>query len=318
MKARLSFLVLLLLAARVVVADSALPIRELLLDPTDATRDRVVPLKVYLPSTESPNPVVLFSHGLGGSRDNSVYLGEYWAKHGYVAVFMQHAGSDAEVWKSTPVRERMSTLKQAANLRATLDRFTDVPFVIDQLEMWNAKNEHPLQGKLDLDKIGLCGHSFGAVTTQGLMGQKFLGNRSFADPRIDAFFLMSPSESRGIPSPTAFGHIQSPVLCMTGTEDGSPIQPDMTPASRAEVYAALPPGDKYQLILEGAQHFAFSDRVFAGGGARIEHHHPAIQNISTRFWDAYLKHDPTAKSWLQSNAVRKDCHLVGKDIWEWK
>ena len=39
-------------------------------------------------------PVVLFSHGLGGSREGYGYLGSYWAAHGYVAVHLQHIGSD--------------------------------------------------------------------------------------------------------------------------------------------------------------------------------------------------------------------------------
>lgn len=293
-------------------------VQELLLDPTDSSRDRVIPIKVYLTPAETPRPVILFSHGLGGSRNNSVYLGEYWASHGYVAVFMQHIGSDESVWKSVPLRERLSTLKQAANLQATLDRYQDVPFVIDQLEKWNKEESHPLQGKLDLEKIGLTGHSFGAVTTQGLMGQKFMGQRTFKDPRIDAFLPMSPSASRVIASERAFSDITSPVLCMTGTNDGSPIDPNQSPESRKEVYSAMPAGDKYQLVFEGAEHSAFSDRIFPGIDQRIEHHHPTIQKISTRFWDAYLKDDASAKAWLQSNAVRKDCHLVEKDIWEWK
>jgi len=290
-------------------------------EPVDAARDRPVPVKVYLkPSAEpsdSPQPVIIFSHGLGGSRENSAYLGNHWADHGYVAVFVQHAGSDEEVWKTVDRSERMSALKSAASLEAALARYADIPFVIDQLEKWNVETDHALKGKLKLEKIGLCGHSFGAVTTQALMGQRFRVDRSFHDPRIDAFFAMSPSESRGISSAEAFGHISAPVLCMTGTEDDSPITPETTPESRREVYAAMPAGDKYQLVFEGGGHFAFSDVGFHDE-KRIAHHHPAIQLISTRFWDANLKDDSSAKAWLQSSSPRTDAALVEKDVWEWK
>lgn len=149
------------------------------------------------------------------------------------------------------------------------------------------------------------------------MGQRYRIDRSFHDPRIDAFFAMSPSESRGISSGGAFGHITAPVLCMTGTEDGSPITPETTPESRREVYAAMPAGNKYQLVFEGGNHFAFSDVGFHDE-KRIAHHHPAIQRISTRFWDAYLKDDARAKAWLQSAAPREACALEEKDVWEWK
>ncbi|MBP6782338.1 MAG: hypothetical protein KA152_01000 [Verrucomicrobiales bacterium] len=289
-----------------------------LFDPVDPSRERTVPVKVYLTPSDSPRPVVIFSHGLGGSRENSAYLANYWADRGYVAVFVQHAGSDEEVWKSVERGERMAALKSAASLQAALARYADIPFVIDQLEEWNVSPEHTLKGKLDLEHIGLCGHSFGAMTTQALMGQRYpMVAKTFLDTRIDAFFVMSPSTSRGITPEKAFGHITAPVLCMTGTEDNSPITPETTPESRREVYTALPAGNKYQLIFEGGNHFAFSDTgVF--DEKRQAHHHPAIQQISTHFWDAYLKGDAAAKNWLKSATPRTTCTLLEKDVWEWK
>ncbi|HWX21114.1 MAG TPA: hypothetical protein VN578_14530 [Candidatus Binatia bacterium] len=53
----------------------------------DVTRHRGIPLRVYLPVKAASAPVVLFSHGLGGSRTGSAFLGEHWAARGYVAVF---------------------------------------------------------------------------------------------------------------------------------------------------------------------------------------------------------------------------------------
>jgi predicted dienelactone hydrolase len=286
-------------------------------EPVDATRNRTVPVKVYLPASTSPQPVVIFSHGLGGSRENGVYLGEHWAGAGYVAVFVQHPGSDESVWKNAGRGERLTAMKSAASLQSTLDRYADIPFVLDQLERWNADSAHALRGRLDLEHIGMCGHSFGAVTTQGMMGQRFLANRTFADPRLDAFFPMSPSGSRGVPSEKAFGHIKAPVLCMTGTEDTSIITPEVTAESRREVYASLPAGDKYELVFDGGTHSAFSDTALFNE-KRYEHHHGAIRMISTRFWDAYLKGDASAKTWLQSERPKTDCKLLPKDVWAWK
>ena len=59
-------------------------------EPIDKARKREVPVKIYLKPSAKPQPVVLFSHGLGGSRDASPYLGKHWAEHGYIAVFVQH------------------------------------------------------------------------------------------------------------------------------------------------------------------------------------------------------------------------------------
>jgi predicted dienelactone hydrolase len=234
-----------------------------------------------------------------------------------VVVFIQHPGSDESVWKGVPFREIMTAMKKAANLQSSLDRFADVPFVLDQLERWNAEEGHALHNKLDLEHIGMCGHSYGAVTTQALMGQKFPSDRNAPDPRLDAFLPMSPSCHRTMSPEESFGKIKAPVLCMTGTMDGSPINPATTPESRVRVYHGLPAGDKYQLIFKDGEHHAFGD-----GGRRarkrIPHHHLAILKISTQFWNAYLKNDLTAKTWLQSGKVREDTKLVEGDTWEWK
>src|SRR5690242_9998453 len=53
----------------------------------DSTRKREIPLRVYHAAKvegQAAAPVVLFSHGLGGTRNGSAYLGNHWAKRGYV------------------------------------------------------------------------------------------------------------------------------------------------------------------------------------------------------------------------------------------
>lgn len=306
-----------LLACGTLGADEKAKYTDWLVDPVDAKRDRVVPLKLYVPNTEKPVPVVLFSHGLGGSRNNNVYLGRYWAEAGYVAVFIQHIGSDESVWKDAAPRDRLTAMQAAASAKSALDRYADVPFVLDQLEKWNAEEGNPLHGKMDLTKIGMSGHSFGAVTTQGMMGQRFPGNRTVADTRLKAFVLFSPSAHRTASPETAFGQVTKPVLCMTGTKDVSVIEKGLDPLSRQLVYKALPAGDKFQLIFENGEHYTFGDSAQPGMEEQAKHH-PAIQKLSTAFWDAYLKGDEKAKAWLQSGTPKKALSLDPKDVWEWK
>lgn len=314
---------LLCLAAAVLLAASkphaAEPeVEELRFEPLDQTRNRTVPVKIYLCPSRGPQPVILFSHGLGGSRENNEYLGKNWAAAGFVAVFMQHAGSDNEVWKQAASGDRLAALKSAASAISSRQRFHDVPFVIDQLEIWNNQAEHPLQRKLDLNHIGMSGHSFGAVTTLAVAGRKYPLNRSFAEERIDAFLAMSPQPGKGIETNKAFGHIVKPVLCMTGTRDASPIDASLKPETRQEVFTALPAGSKYQLVLDGAEHSAFGDSRRLGRRRRNPAHHPAIQQISVQFWKAYLKNDSEAKRWLQSESPVKQTGLSGRDKWDWK
>jgi len=141
----------------------------------DDARQREIPLRVYLPASTAPAPIVLFSHGLGGSREGYAYLGEHWAARGYVAVFMQHPGSDDSVWKGAPRGERRDAMEQAASGRNFFLRVQDVRAVLDQLDSWNGTAGHTLAVRLDLARVGMSGHSFGAVTTQAVLekGDRF-------------------------------------------------------------------------------------------------------------------------------------------------
>jgi predicted dienelactone hydrolase len=289
---------------------------------TDAKRGRELPVRIYLPVEGKPAPVVLFSHGLGGSRENNGYLGRHWSGRGYAVVFVQHPGSDESVWKGLPPARIPAAMQQAANGRNLILRAEDIPAVLDQLERWHATPSHPLGGRLDLSRTGMCGHSFGAVTTQAVSGQSMvLGGTRFTDPRIKAALPMSPSvPSAGSPQ-RAFGSVKIPWLLMTGTRDVARIGGKrLGPAdldSRLGVFPALPPGDKYELVLKDAEHSAFSERALPGETARRKsHHHRAILALGTAFWDAYLRGDAAAKSWLQGDAARSV--LEKDDRWQRK
>jgi len=93
----------------------------------DAARNRDIPVRVYLPKNSAPAPVILFSHGLDGSRTASVFLGEHWVARGYAAVFLQHPGSDDSVWKGQPGQQRMRAMKQAASRLAVYPALHDAP-----------------------------------------------------------------------------------------------------------------------------------------------------------------------------------------------
>jgi predicted dienelactone hydrolase len=270
----------------------------------DAARQRDIPLLIYLPESKDPAPVVLFSHGLGGSREGNPYLGRHWAARGYVAVFVQHPGSDSAVWRDAPPAERLAAMKDAADFRNFKLRTGDIPAVLDQLERWNRTPGHALGGRLDLGRVGMSGHSFGAVTTQAVSGQRFTLGGSLADSRIKAAVMFSPSSPRLGRPDRAFGEVKIPWLLMTGTHDVAVIG-DTDVESRLAVFPALPPGGKYELVLDRAEHSAFSDRALPGDReTRNPNHHRAILAISTAFWDAWLRDDPAAKAWLDGDGPR--------------
>lgn len=275
-----------------------------------------VPVRVFLPAQPGASPVILFSHGLGGSREGNRFLGEHWARRGYVALFLQHPGSDGAVWKEVPQAERFAALKSAASLENFVRRVDHVRTVLDTLARWNVEPKHALLGRLDLTRVGMSGHSFGAVTTQAISGQVFPIGRAFAEPRIKAAMALSPSVPRRGDAKRAFASVKIPWLLITGTADDSLIS-EQTPASRLGVYPALPAGQKYELVLDGAEHSAFTDRALPGDSLpRNPNHHRALLAVSTAFFDSTLKGDAAARAWLEGKGVR--AVLDERDRWSWK
>lgn len=283
---------------------------------TDADRNREIPIKVYLPANEEPAPVVLFSHGLGGSREGNAFMGEHWSDRGYVCVFLQHPGSDDSVWRGVGLGQRMQAMNAAASLENFLLRADDVPAVIDQLEVWNAQDGHDLLGRMDLTHIGMSGHSFGAHTTQAVSGQTFpLVGQQYTDGRIAAAVAFSPSAPARGDAGQAFGSVSIPWLLMTGTNDTSPIG-NATVESRMNVYPHLPAEvAHYELVLHEAEHSAFTERALPGDREeRNPNHHRAILALSTAFWDAYLRGDAEALHWLDGDQARTV--LEADDRWQ--
>jgi predicted dienelactone hydrolase len=317
----MKFLPLLFAAAMTAAADSYDPlavgkakVRSESFEVRDVKGERTIPVRAYFPEADEPAPVILFSHGLGGSRDNNPYLGNHWAKRGYAVVFIQHPGSDESVWKNERPLKRMAAMTAAASGENFMDRNRDVPAVIDVLETWNREKGHVLEGLLDLDHIGMSGHSFGAMTTQAVAGQAFGGGRfSFTEKRIDAALMMSPSiPKRGDPA-DAFAAIRIPCLLMTGTLDDSPIG-ETTPESRLEVFPNLTNAPAWQVVFDKATHMSFGDRDLAGKEQKGDRYHKAILALSTAFWDANLKGEKPARVWLNGGGAREA--LAPEDKWQ--
>jgi predicted dienelactone hydrolase len=190
-----------------------------------------------------PFPVVLFSHGNGGIRFQSFYFAAHLASHGYVVVSPDHHGNtllDAVGGVSDP--------DSAAN------RPLDMSFLIDQLEVFQVDGGHFLAGLLDLDAIGMSGHSFGGYTSFALAGGSFVGG-TFTEPRIDAIYPHAPA-AFGFDA-EFFANISIPTLIIGGTLD------ETTPFEQNQQapFDMLSPGAAVVGLatLENAGHFSFSD-----------------------------------------------------------
>lgn len=277
----------------------------------DSRRNRAVPVKIYFPvASEARHPVIAFSHGLGGTRESYEYLGRHWASHGYVSVHVQHAGSDDAVWRGQP--QPLAAMRRAvANPANVLARPLDVSFALDRLAALDAESG-PLGGRLDLERVGAAGHSFGAHTAMALAGLRFVlpaGERTLHDSRVRAAVVLSPPVPRDRTQLTRiYGGIAIPCLFMTGTLDESIVTPDTQAADRRLPFEHAPGPDKFLVVFDGGDHMVFSgeslsrlprprpelDPVF----------HDLIRQATIAFWDFYLKGEAAAGEWLAGDGFR--------------
>jgi predicted dienelactone hydrolase len=274
----------------------------------DAKRNRTVPVRIMLPPTDSkaktPYPVVIFSHGLGGSREASTFLGNAWTEAGYAVVYVQHPGSDTSVWqdkRAEGIGAIMQSMKAAANGEQLKARVEDIHYVLDELARRN-QSDTMLKGKLDLSRIAMTGHSFGAGTTAAIAGQSYgrLGP-IFQDKRIKCAIYFSPPVS-AIASrdpAAAFSTITVPGFDMTGTEDVSPIGGTKAEWRRL-LYDGVAAHDQYLVIFNGGDHMIFGGRKMRPG--KDDFFQPRIAKLSTAFLDAYLRGDKEQLAWLKSQS----------------
>jgi predicted dienelactone hydrolase len=277
----------------------------------DAGRARDLPLRLRVPSTPGPWPLLLYSHGLGGGREGGDFWGEAWRAAGLLVLHLQHPGSDTDVLRRSLVGGGgLAGLRSAGNAEQLLARVADVRFVLDEVGRRQRGGQAPWRDLLP-GAIGLAGHSFGALTTQAIAGQRYPVAIDLADARPRAFIALSSSMPRGAGAVAApFEAVTRPFMAVTGSLDGDPFGSFATGESRAAVYDALPPGRRALLWLDGADHMSFAgnaSRRIDGSGPferaalarqRETAHHAVVARVSTLWWRAHLLGDGAAAASL--------------------
>jgi predicted dienelactone hydrolase len=187
-------------------------------------------------------PVVVFSHGNLGIRTQSFFFAGQLASHGFVVVSPDHHGNTFP-----------DNLAGVVDPDPAVNRPLDVSFVIDQVSALNGEAMGFFQGALDLDKVGVSGHSFGGYTSFAVAGGAFaLG--AFTDARVKAIFPQTPAAF--FFEPDFFQTIGIPTLIVGGTID------ETTPfdANQQYPFDNLPSGASIVGLAEvvDAGHFTFS------------------------------------------------------------
>lgn len=146
--------------------------------------------------THGPFPLIIFSHGQAAIRWQSTYYTVLLASHGYVVVSTDHEGGT--LWDV--VRGQLQNVAVGVETRPG-----DVIYLLNR--MARLKEDDPLFGLLDLERIGVTGHSFGALTSLRVAAM---------DKRVKAIVPQAPTDANiawlGLPQPVVLGipvHIQA-------------------------------------------------------------------------------------------------------------
>lgn len=260
---------------------------------TDAARNRSLPVLIRLPDTDGPAPAVLVSHGLGGSREGLAYLGQALAEAGFLAIHIQHPGTDASIWQG---RGDFSAMTAAAlDAGQAFARLQDGIFALDEIA------RHPtLQGRVDMARLAIAGHSYGAWLVQHMLGQRLPGGDhglALPDARLKAGIALSPIPPRGLSPRFAFGRIARPMLHVTGTLDAGYID-GATAEDRELAFHSISGPPQALAVLAGATHAAFADERAAGPRWADPTFHARTAGLSAAFLRAMLLGDAAARNAL--------------------
>lgn len=193
-----------------------------------------------LADVEGPLPTLVFSHCHGCARFSSFSVAEHLASHGFLVAAVDHPGSTLfdQLEGSLPPLD-VTTLEQRAS---------DVERVIDELLDANASALPPeFVGLADAERLGVFGHSFGAVTTGKVLQD---------DPRPRAgVAIAAPVENPLLPG-VMVANIDEPLMLVVAVEDNS-ITEFGNGAIRQNFTAAHAPAWKLEFADTG--HFGVSD-----------------------------------------------------------
>jgi predicted dienelactone hydrolase len=293
----------LLLAAPLLASPRHAPATEIRGTWRDDARSRDLPVLIRLPQQAGPRPSVLISHGLGGSREGLGYLGRALAEAGFVALHIQHPGTDEALWRGAADR---SSAAAAAVLDVgnALARLQDGLFAVTEMLRRASRPGDALAGRLDGDRLAVAGHSYGAWVVLHLLGQRIPGGDrglSLPDRRLAAGVALSPLPPRGLPPRIAFSRVEVPILHVTGTRDVAYLD-GATPEDREIPFRAIAAPGQILAVFEGATHAAFADEPAAGGRWSDPTYHARTAGLAVLFLRATLGGDAAARAALDAGA----------------
>jgi predicted dienelactone hydrolase len=242
-------------------------------------------------------PLVIFSHGNGGSRNQNTFWCDYLASHGYIIVSPDHTDNA----RFTIIDGKPIVFQGSERMNSAKDRPLDVSYLLDQMISWDKGADKRFAGHIDTDHTAITGMSFGSFTAHWA---------SDHDPRFKAVIAMSGA-------PPTHTNLTVPSLRMLGSEDRT-IGVEGNNAIRSN--HAVHTGPSYLLELKNGGHYSFTDMFKinknfgdgVGSGKRRDSNEPfeftsmettykIVNSYSVAFLGYYLKGEKDYQRFLDAN-----------------
>jgi predicted dienelactone hydrolase len=276
-------------------------------------------------------PVVLVSHGRGSTRFGNVSLAEVLASHGYIVAAPDHTGHTID--------DQLNGIGDEERAKSAMDRPLDLSGLLDDLVARSSRPTSMFRGLIDVDRIGIAGHSFGGLAALGISGARFDAARQrkdctngdddwrcsaadvfganayrYRDSRIKAALLITPA-GYDLYRKDGVAEVDVPMLVVGARRD----QNTRFDAFSKPTYEALT-GPRYFLDLKEAGHLTATDlcemidsigflaKTFGGkdaqDGCGFDDYtsRDALQSVASAslpFFDLYLNGDGAAEERLQ-------------------
>jgi dienelactone hydrolase len=215
---------------------------------SNAVTGLTVATRIAYPRRGRHLPVVLFSHGAYSSKDEYNLILDDWAAHGYIVIAPTHRDSTT-----------LGVKRGSNDPRSFQWRLDDMALLLAQLQELGSKVP-ALAGRVDAMNVVAAGHSFGGLVAQTLGGASYydpVAAKTVAlhYPVIKAVIIFSGAgRVPPILRTEDFASLTVPTLVTVGTEDLK--QTELSGYRwRREPYDLLPNGNKYLLVLQGADHY---------------------------------------------------------------
>jgi len=202
-------------------------------------------------------PVILFSHGWNGFNAQNTGQALELASHGYVVVGIQHTYGavitvfpDGTIAPNNPkaLPEDAEDPNYEVVARVLVNEWAgDMSFVMDQLSVWEKEAGNPFAEKLDLERVGVYGHSTGGGAAIQFCG---VDSRCKAVLGMDPFMRPVSAEviENGVSQPSFFMFSQG--------------WADLTDSKNNQLFNQFYPNasdSRGAISIDGTKHYDFSD-----------------------------------------------------------